>query len=80
MLRAPVVVRTSNMKISRSRLADYVKTLQQKACCTCTTFIFPHSPHSTNEIGDLWRRRCRRYFFYLFNIEDNVDSSDDYSE
>ena len=31
LLRARVVVRTSNMKISRGRLADYVKTLHQKA-------------------------------------------------
>ena len=29
LLRARVVVRTSNMKISRRRLADYVKTLRQ---------------------------------------------------
>ena len=33
-----VVVRTSNMKISRHRLADYVKTMHQKAC---RTIIFP---------------------------------------
>ena len=39
-LRAWVVVRTSKMKISRSRLADYVKTLHQKACRTCSTIIF----------------------------------------
>ena len=32
--RARVVVTTSNMKISRRCLADYVKTLHQKACCT----------------------------------------------
>ena len=60
LLRAPVVVRTSNMKISpRRRLADYVKTLHQKACRTCSTIIFLHS---TNEIIDLWRYRwrCRR--------------------
>ena len=59
LLRAPVVVRTSNMKISRRCLADYVKTLNQKACCTCSTIIFLHS---TNEITDLWRCRwrCRR--------------------
>ena len=30
LLRASVVVRTSNMKISRRRLADYVKTLHQE--------------------------------------------------
>ena len=45
-----VVVRTSNMKVSRHRLADYVKTLQQKACRTCSTIIFLHS---TNQIIDL---------------------------
>ena len=47
------------MKISRSRLADYVKALHQKACRTCSTVIFLHS---TNQIVDLWRCRwlCRR--------------------
>ena len=54
LLRARVVVRTSNMKISRRRLADYVKTLHQKACRTCSTIIFHHS---TNQIIDL--KRCR---------------------
>ena len=53
-LRAPVVVRTSNMKISRRRLADYAKSLHQKASHTCSTVIFLHS---TNQIIDLWR--CR---------------------
>ena len=45
------------MKISL--LADYVKTLNQKACRTCSTIIFLHS---TNQIIDLWRGRwcCRR--------------------
>ena len=38
------------MKISRRRLADYLEKLQQKACGTCSTFIFPHS---TNHIIDL---------------------------
>ena len=58
-LRAWVVVRTSKMKISRRRLADYVKALHQKACHTCSTIIFLHS---TNQIIDLWRCRwcCRR--------------------
>ena len=44
------------MKISRRRLAGYVKTLHQKAC---STIIFLHS---TNQIIDLWRCRwrCRR--------------------
>ena len=42
------------MKISRRRLADYVKTLHQKACCTII-FLNP-----TNKIIDLWccRWRC----------------------
>ena len=31
LLRAPVVVRISNMKISLRRLADYVKRLQKRA-------------------------------------------------
>ena len=59
LLRAHVVVRTSNMKISRCRLADYVKTLHQKACRTCSTIIFLHS---SNQIIDLLRCRwrCRR--------------------
>ena len=34
---------TSNMKVSRRRLADNVKTLHQKACRTCTTISFLHS-------------------------------------
>ena len=57
--RASVVVKTSNIKISRRRLADYVKILHQKACRTCSMIIFLHS---TNQIIDLWRCRwrCRR--------------------
>ena len=48
-----------NMKISRHRLADYVKKLHQKACHMCSMIIFLHS---TNEIIDSWhcRWRCRR--------------------
>ena len=49
LLRARVVVKTSNMKISRRHLPDYVKTLHPKACCTCSTNIFLHS---TNQIID----------------------------
>ena len=49
LLRSRVVVGASNMNISRRRL-------QQKACRTCSTIIFPHS---TNQIIDLWRYRCR---------------------
>ena len=47
---------TSSKKISRRRLADYVKKLhQKKACRTCSTVILTHS---TNEIIDFWRCRC----------------------
>ena len=48
-------------EISRRRLVDYVKTLHQKACCTCSIIIFLHS---TNQINDFWpsRCRCRRHF------------------
>ena len=45
-----------NMKISRRRLADYVKTLHQKVCHTWSTIIFLHP---TNEIIDLWHCRWR---------------------
>ena len=55
LLRAPVVVRTLNMKISRLRLLDYIKTLHQKACRTCSMIT---CPHSTNQIIHLWRCRC----------------------
>ena len=34
------VVITSNLTISRRRLADLVKKLHQRACCTCSTIIF----------------------------------------
>ena len=53
-----VVVRISNMKISRRPLADrdYVKTLHQKSCRAWSTIIFPLS---TNQIIGLWRCRCR---------------------
>ena len=44
------------IRISRRRLADYVKTLHQKACFTCSTIIFLHS---TNQIIYLWRCRWR---------------------
>ena len=50
LLQCRVVVRTSDMKISPRRLADYVKTFHQKACRTCSSIIFPHS---TNQIIDL---------------------------
>ena len=56
LLGARVVIRTSNMEFSRRRLADYVKTLKQRACRTCSTIVFLHS---TNQVIDLWRCRWR---------------------
>ena len=37
LLRACVVVRTSNMKTSRCRLTEHIKKLHQKVRCTCST-------------------------------------------
>ena len=69
LLRARVVVRTSNMKISRRCLADYVKKLHQnKACRTCRKTIFPHS---TNQIMDLWPCRYRHWFSLLTEWRDS---------
>ena len=48
LLQAHVVVRTSKMKISCCRLADFVKNFHQKAY---TTIIFPRP---TNQSIDLW--------------------------
>ena len=56
LLWAFVVVRTSQMKISRRHSADCAKKSHQKACRTCSTIIFHHP---TNQIIDLWRIRCR---------------------
>ena len=62
LLRFSVVVRTLNMKISRRRLADYVKKLHHEAYSTWNAIIFTHS---TNQVIALWRcrRRCRRHYF-----------------
>ena len=59
------VVRTHRMKISRRYLADYVKTLHRKACRTCSTIIFCHS---TNQIINLWRCRCRCCLHFLNSL------------
>ena len=40
LLQARIVVRTSNVKISRRHLVDYVKKLRQRACRTCSAIIF----------------------------------------
>ena len=50
-----VVVRTSQMKISRRHLADIVIKLHQKAYRTCSTITFLRS---TNQSIDLWRCHC----------------------
>ena len=47
---------SSSEQISRRCLPDYVKTMDQKACRTCSTIIFLHP---TNQIIDLWRWRWR---------------------
>ena len=44
LLRACIVVKTSNMENSLRCLADCVKTLHQKAC---RTIIFPRSTHQS---------------------------------
>ena len=44
LLRARVVVRTENMKISRRYLADYARKLHQSACRTCSTIFFLTQP------------------------------------
>ena len=54
-MRVRVVVETSNLQISRHRLAGYVMKSHQKACRTCSKIIFSHS---TNQIIDLLRCRC----------------------
>ena len=62
------------LKISRRRLADYVKKLCQKACPACS-MIF--SPRSTNQIIDLWccRCRCRPHFLnFLVSWEQRLSS------
>jgi len=42
----------AGLRCRKFRLADYVKTLHEKARHTCSTIIFPRS---TNRIIDLWR-------------------------
>ena len=49
-------LKCSPEKISRRRLADYIKTFHQQAC---STIIFLHSTNQINGI-DLWRCRWRR--------------------
>ena len=61
LLRARVVVKTSNTKNLCLRLADYVKKLYRRACRTYSTIIFHHS---TNQIID----------FYISRVFSNVRS------
>ena len=62
LLRARIFVTTSNMKISRCHLADYIKTLHQKAC---SMIIFPHS---ANQITKLWHYHCRCCWHFLYSM------------
>ena len=61
MLWTRVFVRTSNLKIARGHLADYLQEMYFNASCTCSTMIFPRA---ANHIIDFWRcrRLCRRRF------------------
>ena len=68
-----LVVTTINLKISRWRLADYVKKFHLSACRTCSTVIFAHS---TNQIIVFWRchfRCCRLCFSSLIGSFSNED-------
>ena len=56
LLWARVVVRTSNMKISRRYLAESIKKNAPKRVSHVQNFIFPHP---TNQIIELWRCICR---------------------
>ena len=40
-------------KISRRRLADYVRKLHQKACRTCSTINFPRSTNQSVVVADV---------------------------
>lgn len=51
-----VVVKTSNVVISRCYFGEDGTELFLSACCTCGTLTFPRS---TNEILNSWRWRCR---------------------
>ena len=60
LLRARVVVRTSNVKITRRHLADYVKNLiARKSVPHVQHDFFFFFFHSTNKIIDLSRCRYR---------------------
>ena len=58
----------SNMKISRRRLADYVKKLHLKACRMCSTIIFPRSTNQLMNHLNLWRCRCRSRCCFLNSL------------
>ena len=65
-------LKNENFTSSFGRLRQ---NLHQKACCTCSTIIFPHS---TNQIIHLWRcrSRCCRHFLnsLFFNSRETCDS------
>ena len=56
LLRAGVVLRTSNLKIPRRRLTVCEKEIYLNTLRTWRVIIFPHS---FNHIIDWWRWRCR---------------------
>ena len=72
-----VVVRTSNMKISRRRLADYVKKLQQKACRTCSRIFFLIQPIKLpfRELNKGRRQRYRRRQKTIGNLSNHDDGN-----
>ena len=64
LLRARILIRTSNMKYSRRYLAAYVRKLHRKACCTCNTIIFPHS---TDQVIDTRGEGKRKRYCFFFS-------------
>ena len=79
LLRARVVVGTSNMKISRRYLAESIKKNAPKRVSHVQNGIFPHP---TNQIIELWRCicRCRRHILNssrrILRSHDGYDNED----
>ena len=71
LLRARLVIKTSNTKISRHNLTDHVKKKKKKK--KRRTIVFPHL---TNQIIDLWACRCRcRFLSSLISSSSDVRKS-----
>ena len=68
-LHAHVVVKTSNLVISRRRYAEDLKNICSNPCGTCSTIIYDLL---TNDIIVLWRgcccRRRRRFLSSLMKV------------